>query len=901
MSKPDETEYYGVPFLARNVVTSNSATPSRFTSQPSSPLQPDRSLAGELGGSEGAVKYYSSLPSYTSSAAKHKHHRSKLGETPESLNGSNLSLVSNGSSVYSTQEEKTTADIKKLQQELMEEQQKVFSLTSQLNTNAHVVSAFEQSLANMTSRLHQITETAERKDAELGELRRTMDALRQSGLDAGLLSSSAAAGNQSGQRGHNELMRQMSTDSVTSISSAHSNTSLNSGDERERRKKSSSGSEGPKRSGWLRNSFSKAFSRSKVKSKGGSVSDCDDGSVTSTRSADYHTQPPPQLTDHHDSPPARTDLQLAQTGQPGPTTEAVDMVEAEKPEIVDELKRQLMEKDSLLTETRLEALSSAHQLESLKETVTKMKTELMSLRQDNEKLHTTQSAANKSLGSSESSLNTSNDPEVERRLSLAMSETSVLSGPSTLDLSGTTDPNNSDSKIVSILVRLSESEPSKEVKVGTIAASGKLSWELLDSLVERLFKEFIIRVDPVTNLGLGSESIHCYEIGEVSRWMSQPNPELLPYGYLVGDVNAIVIVLKNSASNAVGVDALAFETLTPKSILQRYVNLLQDHRRVILSGPAATGKSYLASRLANYLVRSCARGKGRPLPTSVESFSVERGNQDSFASFLKRINAEAEASSESQAKVVILDNLQFAPDLDGLLSEHLRVVPTAGPFIIGTMVQTSGAASSTNLQLKHSFRWILCANHIEPVRGFLGRFLKRRLVGEEAETRLHNSDCARLVEWVSRVFLGINKFLESHCSPEATLSPGLFLSCPLEAGPARLWFVNLWNLSIVPHILDSVRDGLQMFGRRSSWEDPLRTVLDSWPWPGQDEDLLVRIHPEDVGFDVSASAGGGCGVDGVDGLRPVSGHSVDNLGMEDPLFNMLMTLQEAANTESADL
>ena len=41
------------------------------------------------------------------------------------------------------------------------------NLTTQLSTNAHVVSAFEQSLANMTARLHQITKTAEQKDSEV--------------------------------------------------------------------------------------------------------------------------------------------------------------------------------------------------------------------------------------------------------------------------------------------------------------------------------------------------------------------------------------------------------------------------------------------------------------------------------------------------------------------------------------------------------------------------------------------------------------------------------------------------------------------------------------------------------------------------------------------------------------
>lgn len=41
--------------------------------------------------------------------------------------------------------------------------------------------------------------------------------------------------------------------------------------------------------------------------------------------------------------------------------------------LVDELKRQLREKDLVLTDIRLEALSSAHQLESLKDTVNKMR------------------------------------------------------------------------------------------------------------------------------------------------------------------------------------------------------------------------------------------------------------------------------------------------------------------------------------------------------------------------------------------------------------------------------------------------------------------------------------------------------------------------------------------------
>lgn len=40
---------------------------------------------------------------------------------------------------------------------------------------------------------------------------------------------------------------------------------------------------------------------------------------------------------------------------------------------IEELRKQLREKDLVLTDIRLEALSSAHQLESLKDTVIKMR------------------------------------------------------------------------------------------------------------------------------------------------------------------------------------------------------------------------------------------------------------------------------------------------------------------------------------------------------------------------------------------------------------------------------------------------------------------------------------------------------------------------------------------------
>ena len=64
---------------------------------------------------------------------------------------------------------------------------------------------------------------------------------------------------------------------------------------------------------------------------------------------------------------------------------------------------------------------------------------------------------------------------------------------------------------------------------------------------------------------------------------------------------------------------------------------------------------------------------------------------------------------------------------------------------------------------------------------------------------------------------------------------------------------------------------------------------------------LTHIRPEDVGYDLTVSSvrSGSCS-------RPVSGQEraqgvAETGAEEDPLFSMLMTLQEAANTQAGDL
>lgn len=62
--------------------------------------------------------------------------------------------------------------------------------------------------------------------------------------------------------------------------------------------------------------------------------------------------------------------------------------------------------------------------------------------------------------------------------------------------------------------------------------------------------------------------------------------------------------------------------------------------------------------------------------------------------------------------------------------------------------------------------------------------------------------------------------------------PRLFLSCPSNVAGSQVWFTDLWNYSVVPYLLEAVREGLQLYGRRAPWEDPTHFICQSYPWMG---------------------------------------------------------------------
>ncbi|XP_050963086.1 neuron navigator 3 isoform X4 [Labeo rohita] len=818
-------------------------------------------------------------------------------DSTDEVHGSSLSLVSSTSSLYSATEEKAhsegqtvqnTTQIRKLRRELDASQEKVATLTSQLAANAHLVAAFEKSLANMTCRLQSLTMTAEQKESELAELRETIEALKAQNTDAQTAIQVALNGPDHVHKADLRIRRQHSSESMSSINSAASHSSMGSAkdaDDKKKKKKSWVADSIPAQ---LRSSFKQAFSKKKTnkpQSSHDEIEEMTDSSLPSSPKL-QHTNRQTSTTQPLRSSPS--------------TTELCECTEAEA-EIILQLKNELREKELKLTDIRLEALSSAHHLDQIREAMNRMQNEIELLKAENDRLkssgNTTPAATPAKTARPPSETSSTSSSSSRQSLGLSLNNlniTDTIMSDILLD-DGYEGNLRKEGRSVRIVVTINSDSnktkamQKKEYLIGSIGVSGKTKWDVLDGVIRRLFKEYVFRVDPLTSLGLNSDSIVCYRMGDVVRSHASEVPELLPCGYLVGDNNVITVSLKGVKEGSI--DELVFDTLIPKPIIQRYLNLLMEHRRIILSGPSGTGKSYLATKLANYIISKIGQ---EVTDTNLASFNVDqKSSKQDLRQYLSSLaeQCNTEECEIELPSVVILDNLHHIGSLSDIFNGFLNCKYHKCPYVIGTMNQ--GVSSSPNLELHHNFRWVLCANHTEPVKGFLGRFLRRKLIETEIAKNMRSNDLIKIIDWVPKTWQHLNSFLEAHSSSDVTIGPRLFLSCPMDADGSRVWFTDLWNYSLVPYLLEAVREGLQLYGKRAAWEDPSKWVIDTYPWSSaslqHEGQSLLQLRPEDVGYDGYSSS--------KDGAASKQVSQSDTEG--DPLMNMLMRLQEAANYSSA--
>uniref|UniRef100_A0AAY4EGY8 Neuron navigator 1 n=1 Tax=Denticeps clupeoides TaxID=299321 RepID=A0AAY4EGY8_9TELE len=622
----------------------------------------------------------------------------------DDVHGSVLSLASNASSNYSSQ-------IRKLRRELEFSQEKVACLTTQLSENANLVAAFEQSLALMTSRLQSLSVSSDQKDTELLDLRETIDILKTKNTEAQAIIQGALNNPETTPK-ELQINRQNSSESISSLNSITSHSSVGSLKEQDAKKK--------KKKSWLRSSFNKAFS------KKGSKLSASYADIEEIATPDSSVPSSPKL--HHDSDEPLTSLKTPASELSSCLAQGAEGPDSDE-KVVSELRSELWEKERKLTDIRLEALSSAHQLEQLQETLTNM-------------------------------------------------------------------------------------------------------------------QDYLAKVDPTSSLGLSGDSVYSYSVSHYRRVIGGEPPETAPIRCTGKGSNCITVALKGLKEKCV--DFLVFETLIPKPMMQHYISLLLKHRRIVLSGPSGTGKTYLTHRLAEYLVERSGREATEGI---VVTFNMHRQSCKDLQLYLSNLanQIDRETSTAEIPLVVVLDDLHDAASISELVNGALTCKYHKCPYIIGTTNQPVKMTPNHGLHL--SFRMVTFSNNVEPANGFLVRYLHRKLIEAEDHRSLTNEDLLRVLDWVPKLWYHLHAFLEKHSTSDFLIGPCFFLSCPVTVEDFRAWFIDLWNHSIIPYLQEGAKDGIKVHGQKAVWEDPVEWVRGTLPWPSaqQDQAKLFHLPPPSTG------------------------------------------------------
>nr|XP_014343598.1 PREDICTED: neuron navigator 1 isoform X3 [Latimeria chalumnae] len=798
----------------------------------------------------------------------------------DDVHGSMLSLASSASSSYSSAEEKMQSEqIRKLRRELESSQEKVATLTSQLSANANLVAAFEQSLANMTSRLQSLTMTAEEKDSELYELRETIEILKKKNAEAQAVIQGALNTPEITPK-ELRIKRQNSSDSISSLNSITSHSSIGSSKDSDPKKK--------KKKSWLRSSFNKAFSIKKGPKSATSYSD-----IEEIATPDSSAPSSPKLL--HDAAET-TSPSIKSSNSSSVIFECNEEAESEE-KVVSELRTELWEKEMKLTDIRLEALSSAHQLDQLRETMHNMQMEVEVLKAENDRLktgtppNTSQPEVQGTPSSATSSPRRSLGLSLPHSFSLSLTESTDTD---MMPLEAITSSLQKDEGTLKVLVRIPEQHLFKEEMkqhdffIGSARVTGKTDWKMLDALICQIFKDYITKVDPASSLGLSSESIYSYNVSHMKRVLDSEAPDLLPSRYIGRGTSCISVTLKGLKDKCV--DNLVFETLIPKPMMQHYISLLLKHRRLILSGPSGTGKTYLTNRLSEYLVERSGRDVTDGI---IMTFNMHEQSCKDLQLYLSNLanQIDRETGTGDVPLVIILDDLNEPGSISDLVNGALTCKYHKCPYIIGTTNQSVKMTPNHGLHL--SFRMVTFSNNVEPANGFLVRYLHRKLIESEIETSTSMEELLRVLDWVPKLWYHLHTFLEKHSTSDFLIGPCFFLSCPVSVEEFQDWFIDLWNHSIIPYLQEGAKDGIKVHGQKAAWEDPVEWVRGTLPWPSaqQDQAKLFHLPPPSVAAHLTAPPTD----------ERASKDTTPGSLESDPLMAMLLKLQESANyIESPD-
>ncbi|GMT16439.1 hypothetical protein PFISCL1PPCAC_7736, partial [Pristionchus fissidentatus] len=494
--------------------------------------------------------------------------------------------------------------------------------------------------------------------------------------------------------------------------------------------------------------------------------------------------------------------------------------EEEQPAVAN-LKKQLADKECTLYDVRLDAVTSANEVQILKETVHKLKSENQQLRSEMRSISSCRSRA-----SSRASIPIGDDVcyDISPSSSRSSASSKRSSGCSAVRVSVNVDLHGTLTSTVS---------PDNEISIGFLPLPGNdVSWSQLDAQLFALFQEYLNRIDPESTLGLhAAKSVIGYQIGEVCRYLNnKPLPSSAPFESIT-TASTIRIFLRGAAQSEV--DSLVLGSLFPRKIIDTLLKDLNTSRRLLLCGATGIGKSMLARQLASLLSAS--------LGLKEDGIHEIRMPEDAASGAQAQFQLDRLLLSSSPS-VILIDNVprsRVALISSSILSA--KIAPNHGPYVICTVNRACQLPETVTAQ---AFKTFIVTSRHEGVKGFTARFLRRRLVEQEYRScSTVPSEMLAIIDFMTTVLAAVNAFIEKANSVDVTIGPRTLCACPLGIDESRAWFVQLWNENLVPYMAKVANEGVKVLGRCGSFEDPTDTVCDAWPWEegATGRDILIRL------------------------------------------------------------
>ncbi|CAD5210147.1 unnamed protein product [Bursaphelenchus okinawaensis] len=537
---------------------------------------------------------------------------------------------------------------------------------------------------------------------------------------------------------------------------------------------------------------------------------------------------------------------------------------------IHQLKMELEEKDRQLGDVRLEALDKSRELDMLRETVSRLKNENKALK------HTTvllerRAVRTESRASSRQSLSTCCHEE-EQLENSSIPERSCSSSTSSKRSSG-----GLNARVVVEMDTSGSMEfgAQQELNIGTLSVvTPTTTWNDVDRCLNSMIDDYMRRIDPGQKLGLVGQNCligyqvgyHKGQVGGHEQHLQLPNrakndspqispklgqdmkgdqlnglkldyqqdqegtadnirniildtyPKSSPHELITPSV-IVKLKLKGAAQN--DMDSLVIESLFPKETLHKLLSLLLKSRRLVINGPTGIGKSNLSRFLAKYL----ASQQNIQLD-NVHDFNFPINDYEKQSASAKKELEQLLRSGEDA--IVRIDNTPRKA-VDVLCSAFATADEffngkSRGPYVIITLNKTSDIQLN-DLQVNYNVHFFSLYCQMEPVKGYLARYLRRRIAQEELTGYCKcGEQLQTVIDFLTQTLQIVNDFIKDVNSLD-TIGPRIFLRCPLQMDQSRVWFIRLWNTNIIPYLAKVVREN-----DATLESDPTPLVNERWPW-----------------------------------------------------------------------